>query len=267
MAIAVFTPYKDITLIYFPICGIIIYVRNRAFQLRENQEAQNIFDQLQSTEYQVPVLPNVPFAIYLRPFLVDQDMRSSRISFASQIFGGFAFTMVDRHSQSMINSEVQLSNEIQSRLKLKMLTIAEPNINNTATQSAGLVYLGDDWKRRIRALIDNADLIVKIPSLSPGSRFEYEYITSSTRLMEKTLFVIPPCDEKHTSKNIIYGQSLELVAELWKLNRLSNLGVLKSGGRVVRFVSREAFYNPTRSATMRDLITQTVAMGEELHAH
>ncbi len=142
-------------------------------------EAQKIFESLDGKGRPVP------FTLYLRPFhstdqiaghtnnIVRMSTDPSQISHFAHVEERVEFESVVEKALRSIGSVVALGKPLEH-------------------WGAGRIKVADDvWQDAIKKLIDNAQLIMLLPSPRPGTSWEVEYVLSSGAV-RRTIIVDPP---------------------------------------------------------------------------
>lgn len=152
-------------------------------QRKRDLDAEEIFQSLRGARDENVV----PFILYLRPFVSTGKIAAEKSKLlrvgASYIGNGPLMLASDR---------VEFEEEIEKALRPlgKLIALGKP----LEHMGAGRIRVDDNvWQDAIKLLMDNAEMIVLLPSPRPGTCWEVEHLLTSGAL-EKTIVVDPPND-------------------------------------------------------------------------
>ncbi|MEL6258270.1 MAG: hypothetical protein AAFQ67_04340 [Pseudomonadota bacterium] len=142
------------------------------------------------------------FAVYLRPFVSTDQMRETRIDMSAMpMTGAAAFGAMG----AAVEFELEAQIESAARGIGPLVALGEP----LEHIGAGRIKVTDaDWQAVAARLMDEAELIILLPSSRAGTLWEVDRILSSD-LIERTVIVDPP---NATIRGIDYDQAGEWAA-------------------------------------------------------
>ncbi len=146
-------------------------------QRERDIHADRIYSQLKSGQ------SGEPFVLYLRPFISTNQIAEQRVQLT-------AIRVADQIQFAPTQERVEFEEEIEQALRPlgRLVALGQP----LEHFGAGRIRVPDDvWQDAICTLIDNAALIVMLPSPRPGTSWEVNHVIDSGALA-RTILVDPP---------------------------------------------------------------------------
>jgi hypothetical protein len=167
---------KSLIFVLFVILSLIALARTKK---RRNEEQKAADENAQKIEEALLGNDQQPFALYLRPFLIDKKIRvwEHRLSRIPR------FRLMQWLLRDKVNYDYRLRREFETLLRTSLLSF-------DAGDKPGASHLkatSSNWEEKFRRLAPRAKTIVVVPGVSPGIIKEMQWLRMAD-LLDITIF-------------------------------------------------------------------------------